>query len=97
MLSFEYDGRTFEVEVEKMQRSVLNIAFVDGSGFVSVYDWVSHADLSAIEMTDEDGSVKSFNGYSILKSIVAMNATEDDFWEGMRIVVVLEKPSPDEE
>ena len=97
MWSFDYKGRTFEVEIKQMSSYAINVAFLDEDDFGSIFDWASNADLSVIEIEDEEGNTKSYEGYSMLKSIVAMNATEYDFWEGMRMVVVLEKPSEEEE
>lgn len=92
MKTFEYGGRTFEVEDRKMNASELNIAFLDETDFGAIYGWVTGADLSRIELADEEGEVAVYEGYTDFKALTFLQATEYDFWEGLRAVVALAKP-----
>ena len=99
MSTFEYDGNTFEVEVKKMGGDVINIAFLDEDDFGLIMGWVNSADLSHLVFEnepDDEGNEREpdvYDGYTVFNAIVAFNATENDFWEGLRIVVALAKPN----
>lgn len=97
MSTFEYDGNTFEVEIEQLRDDTINIAFLDENDFGLIMNWVNNADLSHLvfDTEDEDGNAKHevYDGYTVFNAIVALNATENDFWEGLRIVVALAKPN----
>lgn len=98
MSTFEYDGNTYEVEVRKMGTDTINIAFLDENDFGLIMKWVQNADLSHLvfenEPDDEGNEVEPdvYDGYTKFSALVALNATENDFWEGIRMVVALDKP-----
>jgi len=92
MKTFEFDGTVFEVEEQKMGTDTLDVAFLDESDFGVLYNWVSNADLSYIEMVGEEGEITVYEGYSVFKSLVFLQATDQDFWEGLRAIVTLSKP-----
>lgn len=88
-MKLKHGKETFEVEVQRMGDDVLNVAFVDGSGFDAVSGWALDADHSRITLVDEDGAEEVYEGFTALKSIVLLHATDQDFWEGLRPVVAL--------
>lgn len=93
MKTFVYNDRTYEVEAKKMTPSSLQIAFLDEDDFGTILDWAMNADLSRIELRGEDdNSVEVYEGFTVFKAITALQATENDFWEGIRMVVALDKP-----
>lgn len=93
MQTFEYDGRTFEVEARKMESNTLNIVFLDEQDFAFLMDWATKADLSRIVLDDENVGEIVYEGYTRLRAITALQSTSEDFWEGIRMVVALDKPT----
>lgn len=98
MSTFEYDGNIYEVEVRDMGNGTINIAFLDEDDFGTIMDWVRNADLSHLVFENEpaeDGKIPEpsvYDGYTHFNALVALAATENDFWEGIRMVVALDKP-----
>lgn len=99
MSTFEYDGNVYEVEVNKMGNDTINIAFLNEDDFGTIMDWVQNADLSHLVFVNEPAEDEEipepdvYDGYTHFNALVALAATENDFWEGIRMVVALDKPT----
>ena len=93
MSTFEYKGNTFEVEARKMDSDTLNVVFIDESDFAFLMDWATNADLSRIEIDDDADGLVIYEGFTEFRSLTALQSTDADFWEGMRMVVALGKPN----
>lgn len=44
-----------------------------------------------IELIEDDEVIKVCEGYTTISSVVVLFATKNDFWEGTRVVAVLDK------
>lgn len=92
MQTFEYKGNTFEVEARKMNSDTLNIVFLDENDFSFLMEWVTESDLSRIVLDDENNGEIVYEGFTEFRSLTALQSTDADFWEGIRMVVALSKP-----
>lgn len=93
MKTIDIDGTALKVEAEKMGSDILNIAFLDEDDFALLMKWATTADLSRIVIADDEGEDAAYEGYTRLRAITALQSTPEDFWEGIRMVVALDKPA----
>lgn len=99
MSQLKYNDKVFEVEVRKMDENTLNVVFINQSNFSDVVEWTNNADLSHIvvenipDNTEEETTEEIYDGFTVLNAIVFLNPTPSDLWEGIRIVVALNKPN----
>ena len=86
------DGQLIEdviVETDVYGSNNIQIVFTK-LGYEDVLKLVTTKN-NRIELIEDDEVIKVCEGYTTISSVVVLFATKNDFWEGTRVVAVLDK------